>query len=77
MNSSLAIIKLNEPIKEIKELIEHQLSFMGGSEYPEQKNVFIPDMLFSVDLNKFYSSGVQKNINMFGLDSLYIKNAKK
>ena len=76
-DSSLAIIKLNEPIKEIKELIEHQLSFMGGSEYPEQKNVFIPDMLFSVDLNKFYSNEVQRNINKFGLDSLYIKNAKK
>ena len=76
-DSSLAIIKLSEPIPEVKNLIEHQLKFMGGSEYPEQKNVFIPDMLFSIDLNKFYSNDVQKNINMFGLDSLYIKNAKK
>lgn len=71
----LSIVYLPKVNNTIKTIMDHQLKFLGGSEYPNKKNLFISKTKFSIDMLSLYNKFILRSIKAFGTQQFYIKNA--
>ena len=73
--SVLSLVFLPTVNQTLKTVMEHQLKFLGGSENPKKKNLFISKTKFSIDMLSLYNREIQRSLKSFGTDQFYFKNA--
>ena len=73
--SVLCLVFLPTVNQTLKTVMEHQLKFLGGSENPKKKNLFISKTKFSIDMLSLYNREIQRSLKSFGTDQFYFKNA--
>lgn len=72
--SVLAVIYLPKVVPTLQTIMKHQLKFLGGSEDPKKKNLFISRTKFSIDMLSLYNKEIQRSLHAFGTDAFYFRN---